>query len=132
MIRNMAQAINTDREFINNIKFRCYCFVHPIFSSFDFWYFDHISCVIFILVFSVLPLQNENKDYIMFLNFRNFVAKSDQKPKSKNGMNETYNTKMEVIGFQQITNQILHTLLPSLIFIAAIICHNDELRSSLS
>ena len=32
------------------------CFVHPIFSSFGFWYFGHFSCVIFFLVFSVLPI----------------------------------------------------------------------------
>ena len=37
-----------------------------------------------------LALQNVNKDYIIFSYFRNFVAKSDQKPKTKNGMNETF------------------------------------------
>jgi len=31
-------------------------------------------------------LQNVNKDYVIFLYFHNFVAKSDQKPKAKNGM----------------------------------------------
>ena len=36
-----------------------------------------------------LALQNVNKDYVIFLYFRNFVDKSDQKPKTKNGMNET-------------------------------------------
>jgi hypothetical protein len=36
-----------------------------------------------------LALQNGNKDYAKFLHFRNFVAKSDQKPKTKNGMKET-------------------------------------------
>ena len=35
-----------------------------------------------------LALQNVNKDYVIFSYFRNFVAKSDQKPKTKNGMNE--------------------------------------------
>ena len=40
--------------------------------------------------FSVLPiLQNVNKDYVIFLYFLNFVAKSDQKPNTKNGMNKT-------------------------------------------
>jgi len=34
-------------------------------------------------------LQNVIKDYIIFSYFRNFVAKSDQKPKTKNGTNET-------------------------------------------
>ena len=69
-----------------------YCFVHPIFSSFGFWYFVHSSCVVFFPVFFCLvhlALQNVNKDYIIFLYFHNFVAKSDQKPKTKNGMNET-------------------------------------------
>ena len=69
-----------------------YCFVHPIFSYFGFWYFGHFSCVIFFPVFfrlAHLALQNVNKDYVIFSNSRNFVAKSDQKPKTKNGMNET-------------------------------------------
>ena len=39
--------------------------------------------------FAHLALQNVNKDYIIFSYFRNFIAKSDQKPKPKNGMNET-------------------------------------------
>ena len=30
------------------------CFVHPIFSSFGFWYFGHFSCVIFFPVFFCL------------------------------------------------------------------------------
>jgi hypothetical protein len=47
--------------------------------------------MILFLVFFVLPimLQNVNKDYIIFMFFCNFVAKSDQKPNTKNGMNET-------------------------------------------
>jgi hypothetical protein len=36
-----------------------------------------------------LAFQNVNKDYVIVLYFRNFVAKSDQKPKKKNGMKET-------------------------------------------
>ena len=36
-----------------------------------------------------LALQNVNKDYVIFLYFRNFVTKSDQKSKTKNGTNET-------------------------------------------
>ena len=33
--------------------FHCWnnCFVHPIFSSFGFWYFGHFSCMIFFPVF---------------------------------------------------------------------------------
>ena len=64
------------------------CFVHPI----CFWYFGHFSWVIFFPFFfrlAHLALQNVNKDYIIFSYFRNFVTKSDQKPKTKNGMNET-------------------------------------------
>ena len=59
---------------------------------FGFWYFGNFSCVIFFLVFfrlAHLALQNVNKDYVIFLYFRNFVAKSDQKQKTKNEMNET-------------------------------------------
>ena len=36
-----------------------------------------------------LALQNVNNDYIIFFYFLNFVAKSDQKAKMKNGMNKT-------------------------------------------
>ena len=36
-----------------------------------------------------LALQNVNKDYAIFLYFHKFIAKSDQKPKMENGMNET-------------------------------------------
>ena len=35
-----------------------------------------------------LALQNVSKGYVIFLYLRDFVAKSDQKPKTKNGMNE--------------------------------------------
>ena len=38
-----------------------------------------------------LASQNLNKDYVIFLYFHNFVAKSDQKPKTKSGMNERIN-----------------------------------------
>ena len=64
--------------------------VHPIFSSFGFWYFGHFSCVIFFPVFrpAHLALQNVNKDYI-FSNFCNLFIKSHHKPKTKR-MNETY------------------------------------------
>ena len=64
------------------------CFIHPIFLSFGFWYFGHFSCMIIFLFFSRLAhlaLQNVNKDYVIFSYFRNFIAKSDQKPKTKMG-----------------------------------------------
>ena len=67
---------------VNNFHKVYFCFVHPIFSSFGFWYFGHFSCVIFFLVFfhiAHLALQNVNKDYVIFSYFCNFVAKSDQK-----------------------------------------------------
>ena len=51
--------------------------------------FGHFSCVISFFPSTHLVLQNVNKAYIIFLYFRNFVAKSDPKPKKKNGMNET-------------------------------------------
>jgi len=50
-----------------------------------------------------LALQNVNKDYIIFSHFRNFVAKSDQKPKTKNGMNET-KVKMQTLLFFFLQN----------------------------
>ena len=56
------------------------------------WYFGPFSCVIFFPFFfclAHLALQNVNKDYIIFSYFCNFVAKSDQKLKKKNGMNKT-------------------------------------------
>ena len=61
---------------------------------FVFWFlvFWSLSCVIFIPVFfrlAHLALQNVNKDYVIFSYFRNFIAKSDQKPKTKTKMNET-------------------------------------------
>ena len=62
-------------------------FVHPIFSSFGFSNFGHFSCLIFRLAH--LALQNINKDYVIFSYFCNFVAKSNEKPKTKRGMNET-------------------------------------------
>ena len=58
--------------------------------SFGFWYFGQLRD--FLSSFfrlAHLPLQNVNKDYVIFLYFHNFVAQSDQKPKMKNGMNET-------------------------------------------
>ena len=87
--RNMRWTGHMKCKFISDNL----CFVYPIFSSFDFWYFGHFSHVIFFLVFfrlAHLALQNVNKDYGIFSYFRNFVGKSDQKPKTKNGMNKTF------------------------------------------
>ena len=41
-----------------------------------------------------LTLQNVNKDNVIFMYFSNFVTKSDQKPKTKNGMNKTLETEL--------------------------------------
>ena len=68
---------------------------HLMFRSSDifvFWYFGHFSCEIFLPGFfclAHLALQNVNKDYEIFSYFCNFIDKSDQKPKTKNGINET-------------------------------------------
>lgn len=62
------------------------------FGIFVFSYFGHFSCMIFFPVFfrlAHLALQNVNKDYIIFSYFHNLGAKSDQKPKTKNGINKT-------------------------------------------
>ena len=67
-----------------------FCSSH--FFVFGFLYFGHFICMIFFPVFLCLghlALQNVNKDYIIFSYFRNFFAKSDQNPKTKNGMKET-------------------------------------------
>ena len=83
------------------LRFRMHLFfihtsIHVLFIPyFRFWYFGHFSCVFFFLVFSCLahlPLQNGNKDYVIFSYFHNFITKSDQKPKTKNGMNKKINT----------------------------------------
>ena len=73
--------------FYTSLMFRSF-----IFSSFGFWCFGHFSCVIFFtFLFRLihLALQNVNKDYVIFLYFRNFIAKNDKKPKTKNGIIKT-------------------------------------------
>ena len=68
-----------------------FCFVHPIFLSFGFWYFGHLMLRDFIVVFfhlAHLALKNVCIGYVIFSYFRIF-AKSCQKPETKNGMNET-------------------------------------------
>ena len=42
-----------------------------------------------------LALQNVNKDYIIFLYFCNFVAKSDKKPKTKYGINSRIGVRFD-------------------------------------
>ena len=66
---------------------------------FVFWFFGILVTLVFFFPFffpsSPSCLANVSKDYTIFLYFRNFVAKSDQKPKTKNGMNETEVTQKE-------------------------------------
>ena len=57
---------------------------------FIFWFLEFWSFLLpdFLSVFfrlANLALQNVNKDYVIFLYFCNFIAKSDQKPKTKIG-----------------------------------------------
>ena len=54
-------SLKIDGSIFRIIQFYCWlacfaCFVHLIFSSFGFWYFNHFSCVIFFPFFSVLPI----------------------------------------------------------------------------
>ena len=66
------------------------CFFHPIFSSFGFWYSGHY-------LFPSCPscLAKFKKNSIIFSYFHNFVLTiSDQKQKTKNGMNETLVTAL--------------------------------------
>ena len=61
---------------------------------FVFWFLVFCSLYLrgFLSVFirlAHLALKNVNKDFVIFLYFHNFIPKSDQKPKTKNGMNET-------------------------------------------
>ena len=69
--------IHTANNLISIVILIWHCLVHPIFLSFGFWYFGHISCVIFFPFFfrlAHLALQNVNKDYAIFLYFRNMNA----------------------------------------------------------
>ena len=74
------------REFQPKSKslFGTLCFVHPISLSFGFWYFGNFCCVIFFLVFSVLP----NLPCITFLYFCKFLTKLTKNEKRKMGSNE--------------------------------------------
>ena len=51
-----------------------------------------------------LDLQNVNKDYVIFSYFHNFVTKSNQKPKTKNEMNEQiFLDHCQVLNDHQLT-----------------------------
>ena len=64
----------------------------PYFCLLGFWYFGHFSCVILFSFFQSCPSCKAkcNRIYILFSYFRNFVTKSDQKPKM--GWNSLYLT----------------------------------------
>ena len=58
-----------------------------------FWVFWSLQLRDFLSVFfhhAHLALQNVNKEYVIFLYFRNSNAKSDEKQKTKYGINETF------------------------------------------
>ena len=88
----------TPYNFLLFATFHDLCFVHPIFLSFGFWYFGHFSCD-FLSGFYRLALQNVKRDYVIFSYFRNLVDKSDQKLKTKFGMNETFVVMIVFLGW---------------------------------
>ena len=58
-----------------------------------------------------LALQNVNNNYLIFSYFRNFVTKSDQKPKTKNEMKRTIETKtLEFHGKYKVYVDKTHSL----------------------
>ena len=71
------------------------CFVHPMLSSFGIWYFSLRDFLFVFFRLAHLALQNPNKNYVIFSYFRNLVANSDQKPKTKNDMNVSIGTFLE-------------------------------------
>ena len=72
-------------------------------AHFFFWLllFWSLQLCDFLSIFRLahLTMQNVNKDYVMFSHFCNFVAKIDQEPKTKNGMNETYVNNWDTLIF---------------------------------
>ena len=66
-----------------------------VIPSFGFWsplLRDHLFGFVHL---AHLALQNVDKDYATFSYFCNFVTKSDQKPKTKNGMNKYLRQKYQ-------------------------------------
>ena len=78
--RSFASLFVTFVSFIRHFRLLVFSILVTLVVWFSFRFF--LSCPFL--------LQNVNKDYVIFLYFHNFVAKSDQKPKMKNGMNETF------------------------------------------
>ena len=56
----------------------------------------------FFFLLDQFALQNVNKDYVIFSYFCNFVAQNDQKPKMKNGMNETSFKEIKIFHYDRI------------------------------
>ena len=85
---NLTISYNKNTHLCLNTKWWfLFCSSH----IFVFWFLVFWSLYLrdFLSRFAHLALQNVNKDYVIFLYFRNFVAKSDQKPKTNDGMNQT-------------------------------------------
>ena len=76
----------------------------PFVSSFAlvFWSLQLHDFFSFFFSLDHLALQNVNKDNVIFLYFPNSVAKSDQKPKTKNEMNETIVSQISNSEFSRI------------------------------
>ena len=93
------------------------CFVHPIFLSFLSIFFR----------LAHLALQNVNKDYVIFLYFRNFVAKSDQKPKRKNNGHKKINQFSNILP---IRKPFLHIRLKWIGFLAHVLTHMYDAKDN--
>ena len=107
-----------------------------------FSYVGHFSCVIFFMMCSVslsFPaylvlscLVRETKDYVIFSYFRNLVAKSDQKPKTKYGMNETSVSVVRVLCYVFVDCllccKVIHvlTLIGPYKYLVRIVCYHLE------
>ena len=71
------------------------CFNHSIFWFLVFWSPLLRDYLFGFVHLAHLALQNVDKDYVTFSYFCNFVTKSDQKPKTKNGMNKYLRQKYQ-------------------------------------
>jgi hypothetical protein len=83
-VRDCPKLPYPSKSNLSDMYLKSICFVHPIILSLVLGICD------FLLVFfrlAHLALHNVNKEYVIFLHFCNFVAKSEKKPKTKNGMN---------------------------------------------
>ena len=70
-LTTLASKYMTSKKEMDGKIFSLFC---PIFSSFGFWYFGHFFFPFFLRLVH-LALQNVNKNYVIFLYFRNFIPK---------------------------------------------------------